>query len=133
MPDVKHDLDYDSRKKQLTHKTTQKITEGDDDLGVGSLKSKRTYTEDEIKRIYKDLQGKITNLDQNISQQKDKLEDVPEMTDELEEFKEKLQKVKEIEENKNESDKLEGMKEQRKRWKKHKKRIKDAIGDQLDL
>lgn len=134
MNEVKHDLEYDSRKKELTHKTNQEIERDDEgNLGEGKINSVRRYKDKEIKKVFGDIQSQIAQIEQQVSKQKDKLKEIPEMTDKLKKFKEKLEKVKKIEDNKNAEEQLKAMQNRLKDLKSHKHRIKEAVGDQLDL
>ena len=91
-------VNYDDRKKEMTH-TTKETKEAKIEgavIGEVSMESKGVYNVNGIKVIVKDLKNQKAQLEKAISTQKREIKKIPDMTAELEKLKEKLIKLQKI-------------------------------------
>ena len=67
-PKIESKVNYDDRKKELTHQTkeTREAKIEEEVIGEVSMETKGVYNESGIRRILSDLSNKRTVLEQNI-------------------------------------------------------------------
>lgn len=129
---------FDERRKQLVHKS---IEDKETERGQVKIDVTETIHEEGIKKLLNDLEGQKKILKENISRLEEATGPAPEMTPELEDLKEKLTKLQLIrhhensndESRKKEEDQLNKNREDLKKFEKHIKEIKDAVGSRLKL
>jgi len=97
-PKISSDVQYDDRRKEMVHTTTEVREAKIDDVLIGevSIQSKGTYNETGIKRILGDLATRKKALEKAVDVEKEEIKEVPELSDEMKELKEKLIKMQEI-------------------------------------
>jgi hypothetical protein len=142
-----HNLTFDERRKELNQKKSQisefKTEQVLDDEGKVIKKEKLmstvnqsmtvTYTEEGIRRAYKDLSEERSFLENQSAKFKKQFEGQEEMSDELKELKEKIKQInkfKAIEQAKSE---YENAQNRLNEVKKDIKEIQEAIGTRLKL
>jgi uncharacterized protein (DUF3084 family) len=134
-PKVESFVKYDDRRKELTHevKETRPAKMEGEDIGEVSMRSVGVYNEEGVKKIVKDLSKRRTKLEQEISQLKDSIKAVPEMTKELEELKAKSIELQKIDQAEKTETQIKDKAEELTKVKKDLEDIKGAVGSRLKL
>jgi len=144
-PKIESSVNYDDRRKELTHTTTEtkEAKIGEDVIGEVSIESKGIYNEAGIKKILNDLNSKKEILEKNVITLKELQNPVQDLKrdTELERLKENLKILQLIDHQekaseadlKKEADDLKNNEEDLKKVNKDIKDIKDSIGTRLKL
>ncbi len=134
-PVIESKVDYDDRRKTLTHQTKE-IREAEIEgeiIGEVSMETKGVYNEKGIRKIVKDLNAKIVSLEKTIKDLKNAKEKIEKITNlvELKKFQMMLGQLKTLEMKEKQEQQLVGAEAELKKTKKDVGEIKNSIGTRL--